>query len=268
MSGKSQRRRKTLASGTGVAIAIFAALAATGLSLTGPLKPAKLDEPATAEAPKKTDWREVARQALDKEKLSFADVEFKSGVLTVSGDTEEAQSRARAFDVVKQAVLSDPSHVGVVLAFENAITLGGQAIVEAPDAASAMGATPDAKACQTAYDTLLDGRVINFGSGSAVLAGDSKPLLNALAAVAKRCETYRVELGGHTDARGDATANQALSERRAQSVADYLVSQSVPASLLGVSGYGETQPKDAGGDADADAKNRRIEFKIVEDVAQ
>ena len=71
MSGKSQRRRKTLASGTGVAIAIFAALAATGLSLTGPLKPATLDEATTAEAPKMTDWREIARQALDKEKLSF-----------------------------------------------------------------------------------------------------------------------------------------------------------------------------------------------------
>ena len=265
MSGESQRRRKALASGTGVAIAIFAALAATGLSLTGPLKPATPEKASTAEAPRKTNWREVARQALDTEKLSFADVTFKSGVLTLSGDTDAAQSRARAFDVVKQAVLNDPSHVGVVLALENAITLDGQAMADAPDAASTMGATPDAKACQKAYDTLLDGRVINFGSGSAVLAEDSKPLLNALAAVAKRCETYRVELGGHTDARGDATANQALSERRAQSVADYLVSKSVPASLLGVSGYGETQPKDARGNAEADAKNRRIEFKIVED---
>ena len=268
MSEKSQRRRKALASGTGVAIAIFAALAATGLSLTGPLKPATPDKPTNAEAAKKTDWRGVARLALDKQEFSFADVKFKAGVLTVSGDTEAAEDRARAFEVVKQAVLSDPSHVGVVLALENAITLGGQAMADAPDAASTMGATPDAKACQTAYDTLLDGRVINFGSGSAVLAEDSKPLLNALAAVAKRCETYRVELGGHTDARGDATANQALSERRAQSVADYLVSKSVPASLLGVSGYGETQPKDAGGNAEADAKNRRIEFKIVEDGAQ
>lgn len=268
MSGKSQRRRKTLASGTGVAIAIFAALAATGLSLTGPLKPATLDEATTAEAPKVTDWREIARQALEKGKFGFAEVTLKSGVLSVTGDTDEAEDRLRAFEVVKQAILSDPSHVGIVLALENAITLDGQKMADAPDAASTMGKTPDAKACQTAYDTLLDGRVINFGSGSAVLAEESKPLLDALAAVAKRCETYRVELGGHTDARGNATANQALSERRAQSVADYLVSKSVPASLLGVSGYGETQPKDAAGNAEADAKNRRIEFRIVEDVAQ
>jgi len=268
MSEKSRRRRKALASGTGVAVAIFAALAATGLSLTGPLKPAMPDKPAEAEAPKKTDWRNLARLALDEEKLSFAEVTFESGVLTISGDTQEADDRTRAFEVVKQAVLKDPSHVGVVLALENAITLAGQALADAPDAASTMGAAPDAKACQTAYDTLLEGRVVNFGSGSAVLAEESKPLLDALAAVAKRCETYRVELGGHTDARGDATANQALSERRAQSVADYLVSKSVPASLLGVSGYGETQPKDARGNAEADAKNRRIEFKIVEDVAQ
>ncbi len=268
MSEKSQRRQKSLASGTGVAIAIFAALAATALGLTPPLKTAAPDKPTQPEVTKETDWREVARLALAKDKLSFADVTFKAGVLTVTGDADKAEDRAQAFDVVKQAVLSDSSHVGVVLALENAITLSGQAMADAPDAASTMGAAPDAKACQTAYDTLLDGRVINFGSGSAVLAEESKPLLNALADVAKRCETYRVELGGHTDARGDATANQALSERRAQSVADYLVSKSVPASLLGVSGYGETQPKDARGSAEADAKNRRIEFKIVEDAAQ
>ena len=268
MSEKSQRRRKALASRTAVASAIFVALAATGLSLYGPLKPPPPENPAVDAAPKKTDWREISRQALDKEKLSFAEIAFMSGIVTVSGDTDEAQERTRAFNAVKQAVLSDPSHVGVVLAIENAITLEGQPVAGAPDAASTMGITPDAKACQTAYDTLLDGRVINFGSSSAVLAEESKPLLDALAAVAKRCETYRVELGGHTDARGDATANQALSERRAQSVADYLVSQSVPASLLGVSGYGETQPKDASGNAEADARNRRIEFKIVEDKAQ
>lgn len=268
MSEKSHRRRKSLASGIGVALAIFAGLAATGLSLTGPLKPLTPDKPAEAAAPKKTNWRDLGRLALEKEKLIFAEVKFKSGVLSLVGDASTPDDRTRALEVVKQAVLSDPSHVGVVLAVENAITLQGQTLPDAPDAASMMGKAPDAKACQTAYDTLLDGRVINFGSGSAVLAEDSKPLLDALAAVAKRCETYRVELGGHTDARGDATANQALSERRAQSVADYLVSKSVPASLLGVYGYGETQPKDARGNAEADAKNRRIEFKIVEDVAQ
>jgi OOP family OmpA-OmpF porin len=137
-------------------------------------------------------------------------------------------------------------------------------MVSVPDAASALGQAPAAQACQTAYNTLLKGRVINFASGSAVLTEDSKPLLDALAAVAVRCETYKVELGGHTDDVGDPTANQALSERRGQSVADYLVSKSVPAAQLGVSGYGEAQPIAASGSPDADAKNRRIEFTVVE----
>jgi outer membrane protein OmpA-like peptidoglycan-associated protein len=238
MSEKKQRRRKALASGVGVSVAIFGALFATALAIgSGGGKPAV---PVKAEAPV-----------------------VKDGVLTINGDAPDAQTRMRAFDSGIKAVLADKDHIGQVLAFDNAITVAGEKVVGVPDAASALGAAPNAEACQTAYDTLLKGRVINFGSGSAVLAADSKPLLDALAAVAVRCGTYKVDLGGHTDAQGDETANQALSERRAQSVADYLVSKSVPAAQLGVNGYGESQPLDATGSSEADAKNRRIEFKVV-----
>jgi OOP family OmpA-OmpF porin len=73
-----------------------------------------------------------------------------------------------------------------------------------------------------------------------------------------------VEVGGHTDSQGDEFANQNLSERRAQAVADYLVVNGVPATQLTVLGYGETKPIDARENAAADAKNRRIEFKISE----
>lgn len=266
MGDTRRRRSKALASGTGVAVAILAALISLGLSLS-PIRDKMAAAPsAPLVEPKATNWVELARQALDRAELTQIKVGFKAGVLSVSGDVSELEQRDEAGAIVRQAVLADPSHVGTVLALENRITVNGTDLADAPEAAALMGKSPDAKACQTAYDTLLDGRVINFASGSAVLAEESKPLLDALADVARRCETYRVELGGHTDARGDATANQALSERRAQSVADYLVSKSVPASLLGVTGYGETQPRDARGSAEADARNRRIEFKIVEGV--
>ena len=47
---------------------------------------------------------------------------------------------------------------------------------------------------------------------------------------------------GHTDRIGSASYNQKLSERRAQSVSNYLVSQGVPAGLIAVRGAGKTQP--------------------------
>jgi outer membrane protein OmpA-like peptidoglycan-associated protein len=261
MSEKKQRRRKALASGVGVAVAIFAGLFATGLAIGS--GGGKAPVAATAEPVAAKDWAAIAGAAMASAGFSFGVPAFEAGVLTINGDAPDAQTRLRAFDSGVKAILADKDHLGQVLAFDNAITVAGEKIVGVPDAASALGSAPAAQACQTAYDTLLKGRVINFGSGSAVLASDSKPLLDALAAVAVRCGTYKVELGGHTDAQGDETANQALSERRAQSVADYLVSKSVPAAQLGVAGYGEAQQLDNSGSPEADAKNRRIEFKVV-----
>ena len=264
MSGKSQRRRKSQNVAIGTATGILAAVLVLGFSFEPKMKMPARPQVNAAQAPKKIDWVALAQDVLNQEDASLIRVTFKAGVLTLSGDVLEPEDRLRAMNLVKQATIKQESHIGKVLAFDNQITVAGNRLEDAPDAASTLGPSPSPLACQTAYDTLLDGRVINFGSGSAVLTDESKPLLNALADVAKRCETYLVELGGHTDARGDATANQALSERRAQSVADYLVSKSVPASLLGVTGYGETRPKDSRGGAKAEAKNRRIEFKVIE----
>ena len=264
MSEKKQRKRKALASGVGIGVAVFAALFATAIAIgSGGGKP---KTPVAIEAPVAKDWAAMAGAAMASAGFSFGAPVFADGVLTINGDAPDAAARMRAFDTGIKEVLADKAHIGQVLAFENAITVLGEKVAGVPDAASALGDAPNAGACQTAYDTLLKGRVINFGSGSAVLADDSKPLLDALAAVAVRCETYKVELGGHTDANGDPTANQALSERRAQSVADYLVSKAVPAAQLGVNGFGETMPVDASGTSDADAKNRRIEFKVAEGV--
>ncbi len=265
MSEKKQRRRKALASGVAIGVAVFAALFATAIAIGSGMggKPAA---PVEGEVPAVKDWAAIAGAAMASAGFAFGAPVFTDGVLTINGDAPDADTRLRAFDTGIKAVLNDKAHIGQVLAFDNAITINGEKVVGVPDAASTLGEAPAAQACQTAYNTLLNGRVINFGSGSAVLADDSKPLLDALSAVAIRCGTYKVELGGHTDATGDATANQALSERRAQSVADYLVSKSVPASQLGVNGFGETQPVDASGSPDADAKNRRIEFKVVEEA--
>jgi OmpA-OmpF porin, OOP family len=261
MSEKKQRRRKALASGVGVAVAIFAGLFATGLAIGAGGGKAPVVGKAEPVAAK--DWAAIAGAAMASAGFSFGVPSFESGVLTINGDAPDAATRLRAFDSGVKAVLTDKEHVGQVLAFENAITVAGEKIEGVPDAASALGDAPSAEACQTAFDTLLKGRVINFGSGSAVISNESKPLLDALAAVILRCGTYQVALGGHTDTNGNATANQALSERRAQSVADYLVAKSVSAELLGVNGYGETKPLDTAATPQADAKNRRIEFTVV-----
>ena len=74
-----------------------------------------------------------------------------------------------------------------------------------------------------------------------------------------------IEIGGHTDARGSDAANQELSQKRAQAVRDYLVGKfpNLSASQYTAKGYGESKPI-AGNDSEMGrAKNRRVEFTVL-----
>ncbi|NLI72017.1 MAG: OmpA family protein, partial [Bacteroidales bacterium] len=68
---------------------------------------------------------------------------------------------------------------------------------------------------------------------------------------------------GHTDSTGPESYNQGLSERRAQAVADYLVSQGVSNSVISTEGYGESQPIATNDTAEGRKANRRVEFEVM-----
>lgn len=75
-------------------------------------------------------------------------------------------------------------------------------------------------------------------------------------------QTY-VDVYGHTDSIGSDAYNQALSERRATAVADYLAGRGVQAARIGTRGYGETQPVQPNDTEEGRAANRRVEIKLV-----
>jgi OOP family OmpA-OmpF porin len=77
-----------------------------------------------------------------------------------------------------------------------------------------------------------------------------------------RCPTVNIEVAGHTDTDGEEASNQALSEKRAQAVVDYLVKAGLPASRFIPAGYGSTQPLAGNETEDGKAQNRRIEFMV------
>lgn len=72
-----------------------------------------------------------------------------------------------------------------------------------------------------------------------------------------------IEIGGHTDNIGTADYNIALSEKRAKSVYDYLVSKKISPSRMKIKGYGSGQPIADNNTEDGRQRNRRIEFKIL-----
>lgn len=262
MGEKAKIKKRAVAIGI-VGLVSFMGVATTGLVIAiGAMAPKVVDNNAII------DWAALANTKLGQTKHDFASANLNSGIIKISGDAPDAQSRIRAFEIARRAIIaamsadkSDQKHA--IKAFENNITVNGENIDDVRDALTTLAANPQANDCQNAYDILLAGHVVNFSSASAIIANDSKPLLGALSAIAVRCVNYRVEVGGHTDSQGDAFANQHLSERRAQAVADFLVGNGVPATQLTVLGYGETKPIDASENATADAKNRRIEFKIT-----
>jgi OOP family OmpA-OmpF porin len=111
---------------------------------------------------------------------------------------------------------------------------------------------------------LLAKGTIRFESGRSTLDPDSSGLLDRLVETALRCPTTNVEIAGHTDTDGENASNQALSERRAQAVVDYLVKAGLPAGRFIAMGYGSTQPVATNETDHGKAQNRRIEFSVRE----
>lgn len=115
---------------------------------------------------------------------------------------------------------------------------------------------------------LVEGDVLSFSNiyfdvNSANIKAESFPILDTVAQTLIVNEGVRVRIVGHTDSDGARSYNQTLSERRAQSVYDYLVRKGVPAARLTTAGYGEDRPAVPNTSAANKAQNRRIEFEIL-----
>jgi OmpA-OmpF porin, OOP family len=72
-----------------------------------------------------------------------------------------------------------------------------------------------------------------------------------------------IELGGHTDNKGDTTELRILSKDRAQAVADYCITKGIKADRIVVKGYGMSRPIGFNKDEEGREMNRRIEFKVL-----
>jgi len=120
----------------------------------------------------------------------------------------------------------------------------------------------DGTVCQQLFSGLLAKGKIRFESGRATIDPDSAGLLDRLIETALRCPSANIEIAGHTDADGEDGFNQALSEKRAQAVMDFLVKAGLPAERFTAMGYGSTQPVASNDTDEGKAQNRRIDFVV------
>ena len=123
------------------------------------------------------------------------------------------------------------------------------------------GVQVDAVGCPIKGSITLEG--VNFEYNSAALTMASHAPLDAVADGLKKHQRVKVEIQGHSDSTGSVPYNMKLSQRRADSVRDYLVQQGVNADQLQTKGYGPTQPIATNKTAEGRAKNRRVVMYVV-----
>ncbi|RKG94071.1 OmpA family protein [Corallococcus terminator] len=110
-------------------------------------------------------------------------------------------------------------------------------------------------------------------SGSVLFATNATDLLPAArdrlsdVATALKESKNPLLIEGYTDSRGTDTYNEQLSERRAESVRDFLVNQGVPSDRINIRGMGENRPVASNATAEGRANNRRVEIVVERNVA-
>jgi OOP family OmpA-OmpF porin len=123
------------------------------------------------------------------------------------------------------------------------------------------GAKVDAQGCEIIEDLVLDLTADEFEFDSAELKPEMMRMLEDVAAKIEASPgDETIMIIGHTDSIGTEEYNQGLSERRAQSAADYLVQQGVSQDRISTRGMGESQPVADNSTREGRAHNRRVEI--------
>lgn len=104
---------------------------------------------------------------------------------------------------------------------------------------------------------------VTFDVDSYTLKPYFRPTLNQIADSMNKYPNSLIDVYGYTDSTGSAEYNQTLSENRARTVANYLVTRGVSEARIRSTGYGETMPIASNDTEEGRAKNRRVEIKIV-----
>ncbi|MCB8964356.1 MAG: OmpA family protein [Bacteroidales bacterium] len=115
------------------------------------------------------------------------------------------------------------------------------------------------------YDKLLtDGKFtttgIKFDVDKATIKPESMGVINFVAKMMSDHPELRFSIEGHTDSDGSETANQTLSEKRAEAVKNELAKLGINANRLTSKGWGESKPTTANSTSEGKAQNRRVEF--------
>ncbi len=116
--------------------------------------------------------------------------------------------------------------------------------------------------CQREFKRMLAASRVEFLPNSPELSRTGRNVIDGLAGIAARCVEARLEIGVHTDSRGDFSANRRLSVARAAKVLQQFVRRGIERSRLASVGYGEIKPIATNKTESGRARNRRVEIFV------
>ncbi|GAA4892569.1 OmpA family protein [Flaviramulus aquimarinus] len=106
-------------------------------------------------------------------------------------------------------------------------------------------------------------KTILFDTGKSSIKSQSEAVLGDIIGILKEYSTAKFTIEGHTDSVGSEKLNQRLSDSRANSVKEYLVTNGIDAFRLSALGYGESKPIDSNKTRKGRANNRRVEINLA-----
>ena len=198
------------------------------------------------------------------------------GVVVLRGRVPSEAARARIVAAATAAVRSPYTFRSELVIDTNDDAGAGPASASPTDPEGATGdgspandqvaasgsADGDVQAAELALRGALAGGAVEFELATADLTGDSRSLLDRVAAVLAYYPSVRAEVQGHTDSEDSAEHNLALSQRRAEAVRAYLTRAGIDGGRLTARGVGEDQPIATNDTAEGRARNRRVVFRL------
>jgi OOP family OmpA-OmpF porin len=198
-----------------------------------------VDQIAVGQVAMPANWNNYVQKLItpDLKQISRGQLKVDGNTVSLRGEvSNEAQRQRIASDV---ATSLNPTY-----------TVNNGLRVSAPD--------------QGILDKTLANRIVEFESGKTVLTPSGKVILDEMAAAMLKLKGQKVEIIGHTDNVGLRASNQNLSQARAEAVRNYLSDKGVAAELLTASGQGPDRPLVSNDTTEGRARNRRIEFRMVQ----
>lgn len=205
-------------------------------------------------------------------KGKLADIEFQAQNALTSAQianekilTAQAQEQVESGNAKRQAVLLEARGREVQKSAQAASDATDQANASTRRADSLESELADLKAKRTERGLVLTLGDVLFDTGQATLRSGAYGTLDRLASALKDKPGRKVLIEGHTDNVGSDANNQALSERRAQSVQMALMQRGVASDQITVLGKGESSPLASNDDAGSRQQNRRVELIFTEE---